>query len=643
MKKLFTLLLFITSFHFSSLAQSQAALDSMERTLSSNAHDTIKLKTLGDLSWMYGFSNFEKSLQFGQQELALAEKLNDKASIALAYSDIGIAYTRMSKLDESLQAHLKSLAIRNELGLKEKAAGSYSNISLIYKQLGKYKESTDYMLRALKVYEEVKDEKKQALVLGNLSNLILNMDQLDLAASYIRKGIKLAEKTQSYQTLANLYTSYSSYFYKTKKYDSALVYNSYAIEVYTGLNNYTDLAGSLNSRGQIEIELKKYPIAMKSFAESLDIRKALGDELGIGTCHKNICFCLMKLKRFDEAMAHIDTSIEIFKRTESRNYLKEAYLFVMDIYQDKNDYKNAMLYYKYSEELEDSIINTETTNKMNELQVQYETEKKEQQIKIQSLELNRKNIFIGVIVAILALTIFIATLIYNRRKLKQDAKLQAEIIKQQDLASRGIIEAEENERKRIAGDLHDGVGQLFSAVKMNLSSISEQIKIDDQKVKTLYDKTIDMVDESCKEVRSISHNMMPNVLLKSGLSSAVREFISKIDADKIKINLETFGLNDRLDSNIETVLYRVIQESVNNVIKHADANQLDIQLSKDQEEITVTIEDNGKGFDTNNQDNFEGIGLKNIKTRVEFLKGTVEWDSTIDRGTVVSIHIPITA
>ena len=119
------------------------------------------------------------------------------------------------------------------------------------------------------------------------------------------------------------------------------------------------------------------------------------------------------------------------------------------------------------------------------------------------------------------------------------------------------------------------------------------------------------------------------------------DFIGKIDDSLIKVNLVTYGLNERLDANIETVLYRVIQESVNNVIKHSQANQLDIQISIEDKEITVTIEDNGKGFDVSNKDNFDGIGLKNIITRIEFLKGSVEWDSSPGNGTLVAIHIPV--
>jgi signal transduction histidine kinase len=114
-----------------------------------------------------------------------------------------------------------------------------------------------------------------------------------------------------------------------------------------------------------------------------------------------------------------------------------------------------------------------------------------------------------------------------------------------------------------------------------------------------------------------------------------------LDYKKLQVHLYTEGLEERLDSNIEVVLYRVIQECVNNVIKHAEANTLDISIIKEPSEITATIEDNGKGFDTSDKEKFDGIGLKNIRTRVEYLKGSVDFDSSPGKGTLVALHVPL--
>ncbi len=134
---------------------------------------------------------------------------------------------------------------------------------------------------------------------------------------------------------------------------------------------------------------------------------------------------------------------------------------------------------------------------------------------------------------------------------------------------------------------------------------------------------------------------MPNALLKKNLSSAIRDFVDKMDKKSLEVHLYTEGLDEKLDSNVETVLYRVIQECVNNVIKHAEASTLDISVTKDGQSISATIEDNGKGFDINDQEKIAGIGLKNILTRVNYLKGTVDFDSAPGKGTLVALHIPL--
>jgi len=182
---------------------------------------------------------------------------------------------------------------------------------------------------------------------------------------------------------------------------------------------------------------------------------------------------------------------------------------------------------------------------------------------------------------------------------------------------------------------------MMSVAKMNLSAFESDFQFLDKDQQESFEKIINLVDESCREVRTVSHNMMPNALLKNNLAIAIKDFVDKIENSSLKVRVYTEGLDDRMDSNLEIVLYRVIQECVNNVIKHADASRLDISVLKDKEGISATIEDNGKGFDIGDKDKFEGIGLKNIITRIEYLKGMVDFDSSPGRGTLIALNVPL--
>ena len=224
----------------------------------------------------------------------------------------------------------------------------------------------------------------------------------------------------------------------------------------------------------------------------------------------------------------------------------------------------------------------------------------------------------------------------QKRKSEHQKKIQLEIIKQQDLSMKAVIEAEEKERQRIAADLHDGIGQLLSAAKMNLSAVEDDVL---ESKKPIMEKAIALIHESAKEVRDVAHNLMPNVLLKKGLSNAVQEFLNKIDGRVIQVKLHAEGINTKLESNVEAVLYRVIQECVNNVIKHSKASHLDIGITMDNEGISVSIEDNGVGFNPA-QIKSDGIGLSNTRSRIEYLKGQMDIDSSPGKGTLIAIFVP---
>ncbi|MEP6614657.1 MAG: sensor histidine kinase [Mucilaginibacter sp.] len=278
----------------------------------------------------------------------------------------------------------------------------------------------------------------------------------------------------------------------------------------------------------------------------------------------------------------------------------------------------------------------------------YENEKKEQQIRllnkenaIQKLAIISRDKTIGIIAGLFVLSGIVAALSYNRQKLRQKADARALLFKQQDFVAMAIVDAEENERKRIAHELHDGVGQLFSAVKMNLSCLFERITFARGEDRFLAENTLALVDESCKEVRTISYRVMPDMLLRSGIAVDLENYVEKIHSDSLKVTLETTGFKNKLESNVETMLYRIIQESINNVIKQAKATRIDLVLNRDGKGITTKITDNGVGLNAEESGNSDGTCPKDIVTRVEYLKGTIRYLTTPGKGTVVTIEVPV--
>jgi len=306
------------------------------------------------------------------------------------------------------------------------------------------------------------------------------------------------------------------------------------------------------------------------------------------------------------------------------------------------NYKEALDYFTWHTQLKDSIFNAQKTRQIEEISTIYETNKREQQIQEQKDTIQKRNRLLWISLGLFALALLITYLLYNRYRWKQQVLLQAEIMKQQEMAARSVLEAEEKERSRIAKDLHDGVGQMMSAARMNLSSFSNSMQLGNEEQHTSLSNIIKLVDDSCREVRAVSHSMMPSALIHKGLTEALEELVQRIDPAVLKVQLHHEGFAERFDEQTEMILYRVIQECINNTLKHAAAGSADISLIYDTDGISVTIEDDGKGFDSHHLNNGgeEGIGLQNIRSRIQFLKGTVDFNSAPGKGTLVAIHIP---
>jgi len=199
-----------------------------------------------------------------------------------------------------------------------------------------------------------------------------------------------------------------------------------------------------------------------------------------------------------------------------------------------------------------------------------------------------------------------------------------------------MIEGQEAERSRIAKDLHDGLGGLLSTVKAHFSNIQSEI----QKIEKInvYNRAHEMMDEACDEVRRISHNLIPGALRLEGLGEAVRHLGEETsDAHPFNVDVEIIGFESRMEESKEVFVYRIIQEALNNIIKHADAKKVLIQLSETDTEYHFIIEDDGKGFDPLQIQS--GLGLKSIQSRVDFLNGNLDIDTKEGVGTTITWHI----
>jgi signal transduction histidine kinase len=248
-------------------------------------------------------------------------------------------------------------------------------------------------------------------------------------------------------------------------------------------------------------------------------------------------------------------------------------------------------------------------------------------------------VWMGVITSLaFAIGVFMIQKIFNYMKRVEDSRRLTE-----KMFLNTIIQTEEKERKRFAKDLHDGLGPLLSTVKMSVSSLA-QMKHDEASAEIVKNTEL-VINEAIKSLREISDNLSPHILTNFGLYRALNNFTNKINAARtIRINLESNLRDDRFDSNVEVVLYRVICELINNTIKHAKAKKIDLNLTKEGDYLYIIYKDDGKGFDVSkviDQPSGTGMGFSNIYSRINSLKGEISVESEQKKGTTATIKVMI--
>ncbi len=589
----------------------------------------------------YFKGDYKASIASFQEYYNASEKINDRAAMGFAKNNEGNVHIELGDYVTAIEKYREALDIRTEAHDTIGIAMSYNNMGYVYKDLGDYEKAIANFLYALRIYENMHDQRSIGMTHNYIGSVYWRKKDFSLAHEHIMKALQIHRQNNDDGNMAICLHTNGAIYGDEKKYDSAEIFFKQAKTIYEKSNDIRQL-GLINADiAEIFERQAMYDSAIHYFLKGIGYNNSIGNKRSLANLYTGLAGAYINTAKTPLAKPYLDSAYMVITQTNKKEDYKNYYKVLSDYYRSIGDNSMALKCLDQYTTYKDSLLNEENQKAIADMQTKYDVEKKDQQIKLKNSELLRKNILLGGLSALSVLLLLLGLSYYNRMKLKQQTRLKDEIMKQQDMATKAVIEAEENERKRIGSDLHDGVGQLMSAAKMNLSAIEDRVTFKTDADKLAYEKSIALVDEGCREVRAVSHSIMPNALLRAGLSNALKEFIEKLDSRSLKINLHAVGLNERLDSNVETVLYRIIQECVNNVIKHSAANSLDISLIKDNDGISATIEDNGKGFHVAEKQKGEGIGLKNIQTRVNYLKGSIDIDSAPGRGTLIAIHVPL--
>jgi two-component system, NarL family, sensor kinase len=553
---------------------------------------------------------YDSSLVYNEKALALARKTKDTLNIGIALFNIGVAHGFLENYE---------LAIQNcQEGLKMVEGRSHIRIEV-----------------------QINDR---------LQVLYLQMAQFDKAIVFGEKAVQQSRQVNMPDLLAQSLSNLSLGYLSKNMQSKAMPLLIEALGIAKDIGNYNIESSILLNLSDILLVAGEYE-KVKLYAErSLLLHRELGSQAGEAISLRALALYYLQKKDFSNARKLATESAASAGKNNLTLDHAEAIHVLSSVAIATGDMRSGD---KYSREFGDSVkslVKNLLSQKSADLEKKYETEKKETQIKklvaekkVQQLSIRQKNTLNYILIGSAAAFLIISLLIYGNYKNKQ--KLQQQRINElenekQLTATEAVLKGEEQERTRLAKDLHDGLGGMLAGIKYSLNTMKENLIMTPANAQA-FERSMDMLDSSIKEMRRVAHNMMPEALVKFGLDAALKDFSNDINrSGALQVSYQSIGIeNADIEQITAITVYRIIQELLHNTMKHAAARSAIVQVAKSNGQITITVEDDGNGFDAEILTQPKGIGWSNIQSRVEYLKGKLDIQSEPGKGTSVYIEL----
>lgn len=561
---------------------------------------------------------------------------NLKAAEINTISDVdsllALNFSQVSKdLYHSKQVFEQAVEVTTSLQDELKLAELFNTLGVIHHMLNKQELAIEYFNKSILLYERNQNEIGAGNSYAEMGSSMRRRD-IKRAKTFMEKGISILERNNA-NTLESAYDNYGVILHELNKPDSALIYYNRSLDLKTERRDSIGIPYSLQKIAMVNTSEGEIESALNKLDNALEISENIKDSLLICETYTYFGDVYAADESFKLAAENYETALKIAQKNKYNYLINYIYNELPDIYHALGEKDKAFELLKEGNALRDSVLNVERVRSIAELEMFYESTQKEQQIKlleqeVQISELNlqqNRRVLYGMIFLGLLLVALIATYI-NRQKLKHKAVLlqQSENLQRERLKS--VIIGEEQERERLARELHDGLGQLLSAAKMHVSALEEDVK---KELKQDLQNSIKLVDQACVEVRQISHALLPKRLNEGELDIALLELKETIQSSrKFQFNLKTNGDFTDIKGQEAVAVYRIVQELVNNTIKHSNANIIHLSINSHLKDYTISYSDNGKNFDLKNLEKGNGIGWENIYSRLDLINGEITISDT---------------
>lgn len=457
-------------------------------------------------------------------------------------------------------------------------------------------------------------------------------------------------------------------------------------------NNPVKLARGYELDAVFDMESGEYQKSREGFRQARVLNNSKDKPLEININHNLSVLYNEYLQKPDSALYYLDKNLELMRLNQSSprelcyNYINQAaswyylgnykkaisllrkadsipmehsslktkesiYLYLSINYNEAKDYRNAYNYLDLAKQTGDSINSEEQSIAINDIQTKYHTKEKDLENQAYKRKIKTNRILLYTFSGLLLATVFIGFLIVKNARKREKISKQEKLIEQQklekalkeyELSSIDLmLEGQEKERERIANDLHDNLGSMLAALKLNFENLKlrkNELAAEENK---LYERTDELIEEAYQKVRRMAHAKNAGVLANDGLLPAIKKLAEKLSiSGKLQMHVVDFGFDSRLENTLEIAIFRMVQELATNIIKHSKATEATIHLTHHDDVINIIIEDNGVGF-VHDATARDGMGISSIQKKVSQLGGSFTVDSMPGKGTTILIDLPV--
>ena len=630
-------------------------IDSLERRLDLPALTEIEIyETYQALVNAYLHTDCEKSLEYIQKGLVLAEKFKNHFYFCELYFNAGMIHFNLNQMDSARYYYEKALAM-HPLAVKQGLASQSDldyflvrtlvSFATLYYPSGQYDLMLDYYYKALEMAEKVNLPADAAYISMSIADIYKIISNTSQAEVYYLKGEKLYRELSDSLGIARITYKLSGNYVLQENYPKALAYGEEAYRILSAMSyvRAVDFYASVKSLSDAWFKLEDYDKALKYALMTVEYARQSNRQDYVAASFTGLSQIYLKQGNFRDAE---ETAFKAFAIDSTKMQVNSVlYQIIAESNIGLKNSAKAVEYFHKTIDTKNAYANQNFQASISEMEVKYETEKKE--MRILSLEAEKRlmtSLSIAgsglLLLGLLALFFLWRWTLQKRRLAEQQQELAETHIRQleqekQLVATQAVFDGEVQERSRLARDLHDGMGGKLTAMKIRLHELKRNSGINETNEKQ-FKVMMDMLDDSVQEMRRVSHNMMPDTLSRAGLKPALDDFCSSMSS---LIVFSYYGDESRLDLKLETLIYRCIHELVNNALKYASASYIMVQIIQEEDSIAFTVQDNGCGFDP--AAGTKGIGLKNVRSRIASVGGDIQIDSKAGVGTEINVELKI--